>query len=101
MLFGIRAQSFNHVRDLRILDTAALSRRGVMIDNCESQMRGRNSKPARCDFGKGMVRSLMHKMTIDPKQRYPVVAFQNLVRGPEFIQEGFGLRHDLACFAKS
>jgi len=40
-----------------------------------------------------MKRALMHIVTIDPQQRLAIVAQQNLVSAPKFVDDGLRLAH--------
>ena len=67
--------------------------RHIMVGDPESQLRLGNTAATRHHLTEGMKRTLMHIMPVYPEERGPVVAAHNLVRRPQFVDQGLGFVH--------
>ena len=64
-----------------------------MVGHPEGEVRPRHQSIAFSELGKGVVRSFVHEVPVDPEQRLPVLASENRVLVPNLVEEGAGLAH--------
>ena len=69
------------------------ARRHVVVGDAEGQAGfGDRNAPLR-QLAEGVERALVHVVAVDPEQRLAVLAADDLVGGPELVDQGLGLAH--------
>ncbi len=64
-----------------------------MIGHAEGQARLGDRDASLGELAEGVKRALVHVVAVHPEQRGAVVAPQDLVGGPELVDDGLGLAH--------
>ena len=84
----------HHARELGIGDVAPRAAgRHVMVGHAEGQARFGDLDAALRELAEGMERALVHVVAVDPEQRLAVLAADDLMGGPELVDQGLGLVH--------
>ena len=71
----------------------AAARRHVVVGDAEGESGSATRAPARFHLAEGVERTFMHVMAIDPEQGGAILAPRDLVRRPQFVDQGLGLAH--------
>ena len=94
MLCRIFLDLAHHPRELGIGDILPRAAgRHVMVGHAEGQARLGDLDAALGQLAEGVERTLMNVVTVDPEQRLAVLAADDLVGGPELVDDGLGLVH--------
>ena len=88
---GIFLDLAHHPRDLGIGDVwSRAARRHVMVGHPEGQAGLGHRHAALRQPAEGVKRALMNVVAVDPEQRLAVLAADDLVGGPELVDQGLG-----------
>ena len=67
--------------------------RHIMVGHAEGQARFGDLDAALSELAEGVERALMNVVAVDPEQRLAILAAEDLVGGPELVDDGLGLVH--------
>ena len=94
VLRGILLDLPHHARELGIGDVAArAARRHVMVGDAEGEARLGDRHAPLGQLAEGVERALVHVVAVDPEQRLAVLAADDLVGGPQLVDQGLRLVH--------
>ncbi len=98
VLGGVLLDLAHHARELGIGDIGPrAARRHVMVGDAEGQPRLGDRDAALGELAEGVERALVDIVAVDPEQRRAVLAAQDLVGGPELVDDGLGLVHGISA----
>ena len=87
VLGGVFLERAHHARNVGVVDDAPRAARGdIMIGDSKGAARLGHARAARLELAERVERSLMHKMAVDPQQRFAVLALHDLVGRPRLVE---------------